>query len=191
VEVQGTGGLTIRRNGNSRVLSTGSRSAVSELGNFEAGESDLVSTSPTVSAEAEASGDGAKQPSLERDLEEHRAHFDEALEQRDVDEAVAALLAVEQSIQDWSADTLQSDSIDRARRELRAMVVRLGALAKVGVVDPATIVAPLVEQILAARRAAREAKDYAASDVLRDVLTQAGVSVNDTPDGVSWEWTAN
>ncbi|MFL6180295.1 MAG: hypothetical protein ACJ74E_10650, partial [Actinomycetes bacterium] len=82
VEVQGTGGLTIRRNGTSRVLSTGSRSAVSELGDFEAGDRDSVSTSPTVSAEAEASGDGAKQPSLERDLEEHRARFDEALEQR-------------------------------------------------------------------------------------------------------------
>ena len=191
VEVQGTGGLTIRRNGNSRVLPSGSRSAVSELANFGAGGHDPVSTSETASKDAAPDFDSTQQPSLERDLDEHRARFDKALEQRDVDEAVAALLAVEQSIQDWSADTLQSDSLDRGRRELRAMVVRLGALAKVGVVDPATIVAPLVEQVLAARRAAREAKDYAASDLLRDVLTQAGVTVNDTPEGVSWEWSAN
>jgi cysteinyl-tRNA synthetase len=49
------------------------------------------------------------------------------------------------------------------------------------------VVAPLVEEILAARRSAREAKDYAASDLLRDVLTRAGITVNDTPEGVTWE----
>ena len=98
------------------------------------------------------------------------------------------MLAVEQAIVDWSADTLQSDAIDRARRELRAMVVRLGELAKAGVVDRATLVAPVVDEVLAARRQARADKDFATSDVLRDILVRAGVSVNDTPDGVSWSW---
>jgi cysteinyl-tRNA synthetase len=145
----------------------------------------------TVTEAAEPPLTNREQPSLDSDLDEHRARFDRALDERDVDEAVSALLAVEQSIQDWSADTLQSDSIDRARRELRAMVVRLGALAKVGATDPATIVAPLVEQVLVARRAARAAKDYASSDMLRDVLTEAGVTVNDTPQGATWEWSTH
>ena len=128
------------------------------------------------------------QPSLEADVAEHRTRFDAALEARNVDEAVAALLDVEQSIQAWSADTLQSDAVDRARRELRAMVVRLGELAKAGVTDPTDVVAPVVEAVLDARRRARDAKDFAVSDLLRDLLTSAGVQVNDTPEGATWEF---
>ena len=108
----------------------------------------------------------------------------------DVAAAVSAVLAVDDAIQAWSADTLQSDAVDRARRELRAMVVRLGDLAHRGVKDPATIVAPIVDRLLEARRAARAAQDYATSDLLRDVLVEAGVIVNDTAEGVSWSYEA-
>ncbi len=44
-----------------------------------------------------------------------------------------------------------------------------------------------IEQMLAARRAARKAKDFAESDRIRAVLTQAGVLVEDKPDGTT-EW---
>ena len=101
---------------------------------------------------------------------------------------MSAVLGVEQAIADWSADTLQSDAIDRARRELRAMVVRLGELATAGVTDPATVVAPVVEQVLSARAEARAGRDFATGDLLRDVLIRAGVEVNDTPDGATWTW---
>jgi cyanophycinase-like exopeptidase len=191
VEVHGTGGLTIRRHGSSQVLPSGTRCDVSDLVSLASASVAPADSPSTVTEAAEPPLTNREQPSLDSDLDEHRARFDRALDERDVDEAVSALLAVEQSIQDWSADTLQSDSIDRARRELRAMVVRLGALAKVGATDPATIVAPLVEQVLVARRAARAAKDYASSDMLRDVLTEAGVTVNDTPQGATWEWSTH
>jgi cyanophycinase-like exopeptidase len=188
VEVLGSGGLTIRRHGKSHILPTGTRCAASDLAVLASEDGTSVEVAPLVADKPGQSEPPLQQPSLDNDVDEHRARFDRALDERDVDAAVAAVLDVEQSIQDWSADTLQSDSVDRARRELRAMVVRLGGLAKAGVVDPATVIAPLVEQVLAARRSAREAKDYAASDLLRDVLTRAGVSVNDTPEGVTWEW---
>jgi cysteinyl-tRNA synthetase len=46
--------------------------------------------------------------------------------------------------------------------------------------------AVLVEAQLAARAAARANKDWAASDAIRDTLNQAGVQVDDGPDGATW-----
>jgi cysteinyl-tRNA synthetase len=44
----------------------------------------------------------------------------------------------------------------------------------------------LVRLALQQRQAARERKDYAASDAIRDSLAEAGVIVEDTPDGPRW-----
>jgi cysteinyl-tRNA synthetase len=47
----------------------------------------------------------------------------------------------------------------------------------------------LVGLALEQRQAARERKDYAAADAIRDQLTDLGVSVEDTPQGPRWELT--
>jgi cysteinyl-tRNA synthetase len=44
----------------------------------------------------------------------------------------------------------------------------------------------LVQAALADRAQAREAKDYAAADAIRDRLAAAGIALEDTPDGVRW-----
>jgi cysteinyl-tRNA synthetase len=44
----------------------------------------------------------------------------------------------------------------------------------------------LVQVALAQRAAARERKDYAASDAIRDQLAATGLVVEDTPDGPRW-----
>jgi cysteinyl-tRNA synthetase len=125
-------------------------------------------------------------PSLADEAERLRRRFDQAVEQQDVEGAVAAILALDDAMVAWSSDTFQSDALDQARRLLRAMVVRLGDLALAGVHDPRQIVAPVVEAVLSARATARSQRDFATSDLLRDVLTGAGVAVKDTPDGVEW-----
>ena len=112
--------------------------------------------------------------------------FDAAVEARDAEGAVGAVLDLEQALVDWSADTLQSDERDRARAALRRMVVRLGELAEGGVRDPRDVVGPYVEVVLAARVSAREAKQYELADALRDRLIDAGIEVRDTPDGAEW-----
>ncbi|MGA4540754.1 cysteine--tRNA ligase [Uniformispora flossi] len=48
------------------------------------------------------------------------------------------------------------------------------------------VVDSLVHLALAQRQAARERKDYAAADAVRDQLTAAGVVVEDTPQGPRW-----
>lgn len=44
----------------------------------------------------------------------------------------------------------------------------------------------LVQGRIEARKAAREAKDYAAADQIRDDLAAAGIHLEDTPDGARW-----
>ena len=52
--------------------------------------------------------------------------------------------------------------------------------------DLRPVVDSLVKVALEQRQAARERKDYAASDAIRDQLARAGVTVEDTPDGPRW-----
>ena len=44
----------------------------------------------------------------------------------------------------------------------------------------------LVEMLLADRTAARAAKDWAASDRIRDELASVGITIDDTPAGARW-----
>jgi len=71
-----------------------------------------------------------------------------------------------------------------------------GALSLLGFsLDPAALRSPhavavdarLVERLIEQRRAARAAKDFAASDRIRDELAAMGVTVKDGKDGTTWE----
>ncbi len=48
----------------------------------------------------------------------------------------------------------------------------------------------LINERLAARQAARAARDFAAADAVRDSLRAAGVLIEDTPDGPRWSLEA-
>ena len=45
----------------------------------------------------------------------------------------------------------------------------------------------IVDMVLEMRQKAKEAKDWATSDQIRNTLTEAGFEVNDTKDGVTWK----
>jgi cysteinyl-tRNA synthetase len=84
------------------------------------------------------------------------------------------------------------DTLVRVLAELRAMLGVLG-------IDPLSppwegeaedlsgVLDALVSLAIEQRQAARERKDYAAADAIRDRLTAAGVLVEDTPRGPRWE----
>ena len=44
-----------------------------------------------------------------------------------------------------------------------------------------------IEKLLARRKEARDRKDFAASDSLRDDLANLGIAVRDTPQGQVWD----
>lgn len=196
-EVVGKGGLTLRKDGVSTRIETGSTVPFSTLqagpvtsgtgmhptaGVGSKGDADLTTTMMSLPGARDDEGI----PSLAGDAVRLEAAFDVAIAERDAERAVAAVLELDAAIVGWSRDTLQGDEMTRARTALRSMIVRLGAAATGGVRDPREILGPVIEAALAARVTARTEKAYAVSDAIRDNLTAAGVEVRDTADGAEW-----
>ena len=180
--VEGNGTVTVRSRGTSEVFETGT---VVGLDQLRPGGGSTARPAPT-GGTAAATPERAAPAGLLPEVERLNTAFDSALAARDVDGAVAALLELEQTIVDWSADTLQSDERDQARAALRRMVVRLGEVAVVGARDPRAVAAPFVDAVLAARVGVRGSGHYDLADALRDSLVAAGVEVRDTADGTQW-----
>lgn len=124
--------------------------------------------------------------SLDSVLDTLTSEFSTALTDRNAVGAVRAALELEQAIQDWSIDTLQSDVLDRARGALRSMISQLGDAAVSGVRDPRAVVAPFVEAMLTVRTIVRAEKRFDLSDVIRDAFAELGIEVRDTADGPEW-----
>jgi len=182
--VVGNGGMTIRRAGRSVVHRAGS---VVDFASLASGTdaSPAVMPAPALTEPSPPAGPDSA-PSLRAATERISARFEAALSRRDVDGCVEAILALEQTILDWSADTLTSDEGDYARSQLRTMVGRLGELAIEGARDPREVVGPLVEGLLELRQRARDDRDWATSDWVRDRLAAAGIEVRDSPTGADW-----
>jgi len=186
--VVGRGGLTVRRDGVSTAhpagttLETASLAAATATG-ASAGASPPA---PAPGQPPKTGGTTAVAASLADRVRELSASFDAAMAARDVDAAVRAVLALDDEMLAWSTDTLQSDDTDRARAALRAMVVRLGELAKVGAVDRRDVVGPFIDELLSLRAGARTGKRFAEADGVRARLTELGVEVRDTPVGAQW-----
>jgi cyanophycinase-like exopeptidase len=186
LEVRGNGLVSVRRRGSTTTFADGQLIAFDDLDGLLRGEQTAGRPAAAPAPAATGVVAGAPATSLRAEAESCRTVFDQALADRDVDACVRAVLALEQAIADWSADTLQSDDRDEARRVLRAMLVRLGDLATVGAADPRETLAPYVDLLLELRTSARDAKDFATSDLVRDRLAAAGVEVRDTSDGAEW-----
>ncbi len=84
------------------------------------------------------------------------------------------------------------DTVAAKAAELRAMLGVLGLdplsapWASTSAADLTAVVDRLVQVVLTQRQAARERKDYAAADAIRDGLRNAGVLVEDTAAGSRW-----
>ena len=107
-----------------------------------------------------------------------------------------ALAAVHDAVRDGNNALAAGDTgrVTARLAEVRAMldVLGLDPLAQPWVSggpddDLYSVVSALVSVALAQRQAARERRDYAAADTIRDELHAAGVVIEDTPNGPRWE----
>ncbi|HEY2284419.1 MAG TPA: cysteine--tRNA ligase [Streptosporangiaceae bacterium] len=110
-----------------------------------------------------------------------------------------ALAVVHDAVRDGNSALAAGDVAGTAKQlaEVRAMldVLGLDPLAAPWAAGPGgaaggdltPVVDALVSVALEQRQAARQRKDYAASDAIRDRLQDAGVVVEDTPRGPRWE----
>ena len=185
--VVGNSNVTIRLRTESFVYPTGSVIPLSLLqspsslltGSGEVSSSHSIAPSPVAPAAAQAN-------SLDAVLDESIQQFDQAMQQRDALAAARAALSLEQAMQDWSIDTLQSDVLVRSRSALRSMISQLGDAAIGGVRDPREVVAPYIEAMLSVRATVRAEKRFDLSDVIRDVFASLNIEVRDTPAGAEW-----
>ena len=185
--VVGNSNVTIRLRTESFVYPTGSVIPLSLLqspsslltGSGEVSSSHSIAPSPVAPAAAQAN-------SLDAVLDESIQQFDQAMQQRDALAAARAALSLEQAMQDWSIDTLQSDVLVRSRSALRSMISQLGDAAIGGVRDPREVVAPYIEAMLSVRATVRAEKRFDLSDIIRDVFASLNIEVRDTPAGAEW-----
>ena len=188
--ILGRGVVTLRQQGRERVLEAGQTIALDVLrAGVPARGAGATTTggAPTAVVRRPRPSGVEETGSLAESTRAAEAAFRAAMAAGDADGAVAAVLALDDAITAWSADTLQSDEMDRARAARRAMVVQLGQAATDGLRDPRESVAPVVEAALSLRAAVRAERRYDLSDLLRDELAAAGVEVRDTGAGVEWE----
>ena len=188
--VVGNGSATVRVRGRSSVYPTGAVLALDTL-RFPDRSPSAVTTdrAPASQPTAPAQPDVAA-TSLGAQAKGCAEAFDQAIDAGDATSAARAALDLEAAIVAWSADTLQSDEADRARAVLRSMIVRLGDAAVEGLRDPAEVLAPLMDVIVAVRTAVRAEKRFDLSDLIRDRVTALGIEVRDTPQGVTWVLSA-
>jgi cysteinyl-tRNA synthetase len=117
------------------------------------------------------------------ELDAARARFEEALDDDlNISAALASLFDLVRELNRRIADRgLSTADAARALAFLRELDTVLGVLP-----DAADDLPPGAQELLDARAAARAARDFAASDRLRDELAALGVSVEDTRDGQRW-----
>jgi len=182
--VIGNGTVTVRKRGVSIVHSTGTVLPIDALRD-PSGSTSVAVSAPTARTEV-ATESGTAVASLADEVSRTEELFDTAITAGDSAAAVRAALDLETAITSWSADTLQSDAMDRAHAALRSMIVRLGEAAVKGLADPREAIAPVMSVLIELRTAVRSDKRYDLSDLIRDRLTAVGIEVRDTPDGPQW-----
>jgi len=182
--VIGNGTVTVRKRGVSIVHSTGTVLRIDALRD-PSGSTSVAVSAPAARSEVAAES-GVAVASLADEVSRTEELFDIAITAGDSAAAVRAALDLETAVTSWSADTLQSDAMDRAHAALRSMIVRLGEAAVKGLADPREAIAPVMSVLIELRTAVRSDKRYDLSDLIRDRLTAVGIEVRDTPDGPQW-----
>jgi hypothetical protein len=192
--VAGLGGVTVRVDGRSSVIPSGSEVSIDALAAAArelatgarvaiATERGAVGSDRGDRAGAAAAGAGEPRRAEMADLE---GAFLVALGSRDSRAAVSALLEIDALIDARTRSGEDSPDLDNARSAFRALIARLGEAAASGATDPRSTVAPFVEALLSLRARARDARDWEAADLVRAMLTEAGVEVRDGAEGSGW-----
>jgi cysteinyl-tRNA synthetase len=85
-------------------------------------------------------------------------------------------------------ETISKDDLEVLKRVMHTFVFEvLGLVDETKTMGGGDVIKGLMSLILDIRRTARENKDWATSDKIRDELKAAGVEIKDTKEGVDWK----
>jgi cyanophycinase-like exopeptidase len=190
--VSGLGGVTVRVDGRGTVFPSGSEVGIDVLADvareLAIGGTVDIGWEPGLGGTARLPGGSPTRPAtpLRDEVADLEGAFIHALGLGESRGAVAALLDLDSAIEARIRAGEDSPDLDNARSTFRALIARLGEAAATGGADPRSTVDPFVEALLTLRARAREARDWATADLIRDQLAGAGVEVRDGTDGSSW-----
>lgn len=180
-KVQGKGGFTLRRSGQSRFFASGETGSAELLRTPENAPLRTIPRSTAATGAASRSTQGLitdlAQPLAER--------FAEQLKSGSGLGAAQALLDFEQLLRDWSGDS-DVHHWELARARFRNLLAQLGQGAQRGLQDPSEPIRPFVQSLLDIREEARAERQFGKADHIRDLLLQNGVEIQDTPQGTRW-----
>ncbi len=196
--IAGLGGVTVRVDGRSTRFTSGETIVIEALGEAARGLAAGRSADDVRDAAISGADDGtpavrpagAGRPAapLRDEMTELEGTFVAALGADDPRAAVGALLDLDGAISARVRAGEDSPDLDNASATFRSLIVRLGDHAAAG--SSGGIgrdqLAPLVDALLGARVQAREARDWAAADLIRDQLAAAGIEVRDSAEGPTW-----
>ncbi len=187
-KVVGIGVVTIRHQGQEKIIPSGSEIPIEELftSAITKSNSEIGTKGEKTSKADDLSTIGANVDPLGSAIDDLSKRFDEALLNRDAKGIAEVALDTEAEIHAWSSDTLQSDSLERARDLLRRIIHSLSEAASVGMVPHSQIIDPYVQVLIKLRSTLRSEKNYNLSDLIRDQLTSLGVELRDDPNGTTW-----
>lgn len=132
--------------------------------------------------------DGAEdESSFWRQIQAAEAVFEQGLKTRSARDLTGALLEVDRIVWKGHQDLENPEFIAQARERFRDMVVALGDAMECSPAARSECFTPMVEIMLRLRERFRREKRWSDADVLRDTLSEAGIVVEDTPDGVRWK----
>ena len=161
VDVVGRGVVTVRRNGVEWTVPAGGTTSINEIAEHGGAKRTRQEASVVVDATA-------------RDL---IAAAELAIADRDLAGALAAVTELQRGTR-----------TDEQAQEVRRLLSQAAAAA-VAPVDATAVIAPYVDLLVRLRDSARTEKRWGDSDAIRDGLAAAGVNVQDTATGSTWELT--
>lgn len=182
--VKGIGRVTLMRDGREIVFEQGERFPLDVL---HGGVRELYWQDRDRAAK-EPSGVSAEEGnSFWHRVQAAETAFEKGIKNRSPAQLVSALLELDRIVWKGQQELESPEFIAQARERLREMIVRLGSVLEESPADRTTCLTPLVDALLRLREQYRREKRWSDADVLRESLHEAGVFVEDTPDGVRWK----
>ena len=119
-------------------------------------------------------------------VKSYQGSFAEHLQKHHGAGVVDVLVGLDKLIWKSCKEFEDEDTISQAREILRGMMVQIGLRFDESPKDILSTLSPLMDILIEIRGKLRSAKQWEMADQIRDKLLQAGIVVEDTPQGARW-----